>query len=215
MDYKELYNKYAPESYQNSFDHGFWEGGETRSKGEMVMLIISELGECQEANRKDHKFVPDKYNSDYTEWCFENYRSHHDNPNYEFRFAIPNPAAMSDDQLFSLWFENNVKNTEQDEMADVAIRIMDFIYGWRCQFKEGHVFNLAYGFDENFSAGLLGLASVIITAYDSCNVQDFGWGYTLCALCRFCEKWDIDLEAHIALKQRYNRSRPFKHSKKY
>lgn len=48
---KQLYDKYAQESYSNSYDHGFWENKADRNKPEMVMLMINELSECQEAHR--------------------------------------------------------------------------------------------------------------------------------------------------------------------
>lgn len=211
MECKELYDKYAQESYQNSFDHGFWEEGENKSKGEMVMLMISELSECQEANRKDHKFVPDENNTDYTEWCFEVYRKHMDNPTHEFRFVIRDPALMSDDDLFDWWFEAVVKNTEQDEISDVAIRIMDFVYGWRCLYVPRDYRKSDTG---NFSHDLLNITKYILQAFEG-DVPGRDWGYALAAVCEFCTVWGIDLDGHISLKQRYNRGRPFKHSKKY
>lgn len=37
--------------HSNAIEKGFGENGQNRSKGEMVMLIVSELSECLEAHR--------------------------------------------------------------------------------------------------------------------------------------------------------------------
>lgn len=195
MNAHELYDSYAHESYQNSFDHGFWEAGETRSKGEMVMLMVSKLGECQEAHRKDY-------------WAILSFN--------EWKTILPQESRViaSDDELWNLWFEEQIKNTVQDEMADVAIRIMDFVYGWRCLFVPQDYRKDPTG---NFSHDLLRLNWYIMLAFEDHGNLHPGkdWGYALSALTTFCGWWEIDLARHIEMKQRYNRTRPYKHSKKY
>ncbi len=99
-------------SHQNAKDKGFWD--KERNIGELLMLITSELAEALEAHRKNRtaksfdielmqKFSIDVYNDDTKEW------------------------EVSDD--FKAEFEENVKDTFEDEIADVFIRLGDLCGG--------------------------------------------------------------------------------------
>ena len=95
--------------------------------GEMLCLIHSEVSEALEADRKDN-------------YCG----------------TINGPVYGGDNDGFGHYFEEKIKHTFEDEMADIVIRVMDL-----CAFK------------------------------------------------------NIDLEAHIKAKMRYNSLREYKHGKKY
>jgi NTP pyrophosphatase (non-canonical NTP hydrolase) len=125
MNIKEI----QKEIHQVNVENGFWDGGD-RNVGEMLMLVVSELGEAIEAHRKGKSanlFAFDARSIDRTE---------------------------SAD--FQIDFQECVKDSFEDEVADAVIRIMDM-----------------------------------------------------------CEGLGIDLERHIDLKLEYNRTRPYKHGKKY
>lgn len=219
MNAEAVYAMYAQESFQNSFDHGFWEGGATRSKGEMVMLIVSELGECQEADRKSRHYNGPK-TSDFDSLLAdykreydveeEHWRMLHDDPFHN----MTNPLFITEDELFSRWFDLEVKDTAGDELADVAIGIMDYVYGWRCHFSPRDYRKVSTG---NFSHDLLRITWYVLLAFEEKAEMYPGkdWAYALEAVCRFADWWSIDLEFHIENKQRYNRSRPAKHGKLY
>ena len=66
--------------------------------GQRLMLIVSEAAETLEGNRKDKKVFID-----------------------EVRF-IKNLS----DENFKAEFENNIKDTQEDEVADILIRVLDF-----------------------------------------------------------------------------------------
>jgi NTP pyrophosphatase (non-canonical NTP hydrolase) len=105
------------EAHAASVAKGFYPKEENRNVGEMLMLIVSELGEALEADRK----------------------------------------GRHSPELFTVTaFESQVKDTFEDEIADAVIRLADL-------------------------AGYL----------------------------------SIDLEAHIAAKMRYNKTRPYRHGKAY
>lgn len=203
MTAKECYDKYAHESYQNSFDHGFWEGGETRSKGEMVKLMISETSECQEADRKGDVYNPTTHMKVSRERDIHGYFAQ-----WAWEVVEANPEAWEN------WFRSEVKDTTGDKLADVAIRIMDYVEGWRCHFFEREYRKPSMG---NFSHDLLRIDWYILLAFEQKEDLHPGkdWGYALAAVCKFAEVWNIDLDWHIEQKQRYNRSRPYRHSKKY
>lgn len=99
-------------SHQNAKDKGFWD--KERNIGELLMLITSELAEALEAHRKNRMtkgydiqmmqdFDIDIYDEDHGEW------------------------RTSDD--FKAEFEENVKDTFEDEIADVFIRLGDLCGG--------------------------------------------------------------------------------------
>jgi NTP pyrophosphatase (non-canonical NTP hydrolase) len=93
-------------------EKGFWDGGE-RNKPELLMLIVSELSEALEALRKDHYAKPLSVVS-----------LSHDlelaNTDEEFELNIPEWKER---------FEQHIKSSFEDEIADVAIRLFDLCGG--------------------------------------------------------------------------------------
>ena len=174
---KYLYDTYAQESFDNSRDHGFWDDKENRNKDEMVMLMINELSECQEALRSNNHMIA--------------------KPEYDEIKDYP----------FDQWYKNNIKGCTGEELADVCIRIFDFIIGWDTDFLGGDYYYTPSG---NFSADLLKLVK-LINSND--NYENGRWAFALSAIVQFANDWNIDLDYHIRNKQRYNRTRPYKHGK--
>lgn len=90
---KEKVQELIKRAYSIAATHGFHEVD--RSNAHFLMLVVSEIGEMVEADRKSRRaFVGDK-------------------------------LSISD-ETFAEWFESNVKDTLEDELADVAIRLFDF-----------------------------------------------------------------------------------------
>jgi len=98
MDIREL----GRAIHENSKSKGFWD--KERNIGEMLMLIVSEASEALEADR----------DSRFSDWSF-------DEP------PIIN-ADLLDDESFKVQFEKYVKNTMEDELADMVIRVIDLSY---------------------------------------------------------------------------------------
>lgn len=109
--------------------NGFWEDKETKNMGETLMLVVTELAEALEAHRKGH----------YADM-------------YKYRKLNFTPLSIT----FKENFETHIKNSFEDELADVIIRMLDL-----------------------------------------------------------CEGFGIDIETHIRLKLEYNKTREYKHGKKY
>lgn len=174
--------RYAKEIQENSVAKGFWDEGPERSKGEMVMLMVSELGECLDAHRAG-KF----YNN------------------------VDDLVGKNQNQFFLTLFKNHCKSTVQDEMADVAIRVLDYVYGWKITVYDREFRKESTG---NFANDLLRINHYIIQAYHDVEAGR-DWGYTLSAIEKFCEWYKIDLEKHIQWKIKYNAQRPHKHGKAY
>lgn len=107
MNIKEI----SKEIHENNVKKGFWpEDKSTRNKGELLMLIVSELAEALEADREN--FYADKHN--FIGWY---------NRSFDKSFDEWNILAKKS-------FEETIKNSFEDELADVAIRLFDVAEGF-------------------------------------------------------------------------------------
>jgi NTP pyrophosphatase (non-canonical NTP hydrolase) len=97
-----MINKLSKQIHQNAIDKGFFEND--KNIGEMLCLIHSEVSEALEADRKEKYYKGGFYG-----WT--NMR----------------PGLAFDDFIKErkVEFEEKVKNTFEDELADIMIRIMD------------------------------------------------------------------------------------------
>ena len=188
---------------------GFWD--ETRDLGETFMLMISEAAEAMEGHRKGK--AADLAGFD-------------ENISSELLELVDNkiPIAVS---MFKSRFEEHIKDSFEDELADVVIRCLDFA-GFK-QFEEsGFDFGRTNEFTEpdyatksnNVGSQLLKISSLIMSAYDYFEDNDEYYGaVALCDAISKCytvaEKNGFDLDRHIELKLKYNATRPYKHGKKY
>ncbi len=89
--------------HQNNKAKGFWD--KERNIGELLMLVTSELGEAMEAHRK----------SKFANW--ENYD--------KLRLQLGNNPNAFD----TVSFEEHIKDTFEDEIADAVIRLLDLAAG--------------------------------------------------------------------------------------
>ncbi len=111
-------------------------------------------------------------------------------------------------------FEKYYKNTVEDEMADIAIRLLDLAG------KHG------YSIRVNSRIKLIRRCFVLRTIPENAFVlcvylcgyylpQVLSIEANLAYLYVWAESLGIDLERHIAMKMKYNESRPALHGKKY
>jgi len=211
-------NKLIKDAHENAIEKGFYECPEcdmavvgykcercnntgidpNKNIPELLMLVITEISEAVEALKcGKHIFENDFYK------------------NVDVFEFIKN----DDKQKQSLLFEINIKDTFEDEIADVFIRLADL-----CGY-------LGIEIDENEYAGgvdcaknkvealfdivemIVGLKKVIrsipvktrpIMFLDIFNQINF-----------FCERNKIDIEKHIEEKMQYNKTRPKKHGKEF
>ena len=100
-----MINKLAEEVHANAKNKGFFDT--EKNIGEMLCLIHSEVSEALEADRKNH------YTNLKEDWYIKGLAD----PNYG--------ASFNGNESFKNEFEKSVKNTFEDELADVMIRVMD------------------------------------------------------------------------------------------
>lgn len=97
--------------HMNARDKGFYDETQSKNLSDKLMLIVSEISEAQEADRKDHRTVT----------------------------SVQAVMGWKSDSDFIPHFEKEVKNTFEDELADAVIRILD-LAEWKGIDLETHIF---------------------------------------------------------------------------
>ena len=93
----------AHKAHENAVKHGFW--SERKSNEHCLMLIVTEVSELVEADRKDIRAKMKDFQKDLE--CYKTFhKTHH----------VQEPTVL---------FEKHIKNTLEDEFADIEIRLAD------------------------------------------------------------------------------------------
>ena len=158
-----------------------------RNIGELYMLIVSELGEALEAHRCGRV----------AKW-----------DDYDFYVGeSPEPVVL---------FEGLIKDTVGDELADVVIRVLDYM-GYK-----GYLPNIGkyYKPRDNFGEVLFGIVGVFTRARRCEKVKDTkneqrNLNRAISMIFSNAPHWGIDIERHITAKMQYNATRSRLHGKKY
>ena len=161
--------KYQDDIHSMNVLKGYWLDGVNR--GEKAMLIVTELSEAVEAHRINNRTR--KYDIECLD-CF---------------------SYSADPNGWSYAFVEHVKDSVEDEMADVVIRILDYCKGLGLMIYEREYRKESTG---NFANDVLRLTHYCLCAYHNESGKD--WGYMLAAIIKFCEWYEIDLNRHITWK---------------
>jgi NTP pyrophosphatase (non-canonical NTP hydrolase) len=97
-------NQLSKQVHQNNVEKGFWEGD--KNVGELLMLVVSELGEAIEAHRKGRFSKPER-----------------------LEFKLSSTSELPYERHYTSKFEIHVKDTFEDEIADAIIRLLDLSEG--------------------------------------------------------------------------------------
>ena len=164
---------------------------QNRNIGEILMLIVSELSEALEVHR-NNKFAN------------------------MIDFNIVRTKEWT--RLNSKLFENHIKDTFEDELADVFIRLFDL-----CGYLkiEKLWFSMKYNNcykGNNIAEWLFHINRSLWTIYkyhtNKTNSEQ-AMSNTVKYLIYLCEYLNIPIEKHIQAKMAYNKIRPYKHNKEY
>lgn len=192
---KEKINEFIRRAYKTACEHGFHD--EERSDAHWMMLVISEIGEMVEADRKN-------------------------------RHTIYSAVAYCDvykeelnEKSWATYFERDVKDTLEDELADVLIRMFDFCgtMGVEPLMTDNGIVDMSDAFERLYGNSTLTeqcfcLADLVTDVADSKDLpRDTGVVMAFCF--EFARHHKIDIEWHIEHKMAYNESRPNKHGKGY
>lgn len=127
--------KLISQAHEMAKSKGFWD--EKRNTGELLMLVVSELSEGLEALRKD----------DYADQAVVESLSHDlelDRTDEEFMLKAINWKTA---------FEQGVKSSFEDEMADVAIRLFDLCGGLNIDLEKHIEMKMKYNSMRGYKHG--------------------------------------------------------------
>ena len=189
---KTLVKELVERSFNTSSSHGFHD--EEHSDEHYMMLVVSEIGEMVEADRKNRH---------------ANLSMFHDNCNTH--------QAKGPEQKF-------VKDTFEDELSDVVIRLFDYlgtINTLPFMLEDGFV-GMSKEFDEFFGQystceHCYALTSLVMEIARSTNNNDKAEavGAVLSMAYELSKRMGFNLLEHVTLKMQYNEHREPKHGKRY
>jgi NTP pyrophosphatase (non-canonical NTP hydrolase) len=166
-------------------------GKADRNIGELLMLIVSELGEAMEAHRVGRFARWDDY-----EWQLEK-------------------SGLNESESF----KENIKDTFEDEIADVFIRLFDLCGYLEIEYEFPYdkivVATVIFKIEINVAEQLYHTCKVICNATQSNNNMESAIIHAMQKLYNLCHHMKIPIEKHILAKMAYNETREYKHGKKY
>lgn len=181
-------NNLAKEAYKTAKANGWHE--EEHSDEHYLMLIITEIAEAVQADRKEKHADVAKFK----EWQ-------------------GNSLPLSEETMerrFKEDFESYIKNTVEDELADIVIRCLDLMetaglsFNENCEPKEKATEYESVPFTETMFWVCAALTDI-----------DFGLSHRIQDIILFIREYarekGIEIEWFVEQKMKYNRLRPFKH----
>ena len=188
-------NEFIERAHKMACNHGFHD--KELSIAHCLMLVITEISEMVEADRKGKHAQVAMYESLKNTSQFENLKEAHG------KFC----------------FETFIKDTFEDEMADVCIRLYDTAGTFGVSFEENEMdIDMHEEYEEYYSSLSLteksfALCGVLLKALEYRPKEIIG--SSLCLIELIAEEMHIDLFWFIKQKMEYNETREKLHGKKY
>lgn len=190
--------KLIEESHSVAKEKGFWD--EKKNNSETVLLIIANVGEILKAQKKGR----------FANWI-----------EYDSSLSAINNAEQNEYLIFKASFEKHIKDTFEDEIANVIIRICDFLGGnktdmfalhpWMRDYSELSV-NEFFRYAQVSKEYSGNVADWLHESLWECSYyfkeEDSGLTHLLCYLGSLVCGMEINIERHIVAKLKYNRNRP-------
>lgn len=187
-------NELRDQAYKTACEHGFH--NEELSNEHCFCLIISELMEAVEADRKGKRADRQSFKSSYED------------------------EEPHDDVNFKYCFEKYIKDTIPDELSDAVIRLLDLagLRGISLESASNDI-NSEYMDDIACMYSQLSFTEEIYSIFIK-PIVDYNYLPTIVnemifLIFAFAKHLDIDLLWHINQKMRYNELRPKLNGKKY
>lgn len=177
-------NKLRDKAYQCAVAHGWHD--ENQSDEHFLCLVISELMEAVEADRKGMHAKRDN---------FEYYMKQRKRDDGEFMYA----------------FKHDIKDSVEDELSDACIRLLD-LAGLRGYDLDS--FDYEGSDTEDYSDMSFTESMFKICVYITDNFYRDEPFIFLNEIFAFCRDRNIDIFWHIKQKMKYNELRPYKHGYK-
>lgn len=179
----ELLNVLKEEAFSISSNHGFHD--KELSVTHCIMLIITEISEVVEANRRNN------------------------HANYDlFSMSLKDGRSYGKDL-----FLKYIKDTQEDEFADVIIRLLDLSGYVKHDIDILSMPDTPELWMHEFSFPEMAYYACRILTSDHCTGIKID--LTINFILNWCDMLDIDILKYIGLKMTYNKSRDYKHGKSY
>ena len=184
------FNELRDKAYKMACDHGFHK--EDLSDEHFLMLVITELSEVVEADRKDR-------------WA--------NKESYELLSASSIERTGNKEYFNEVAFNHNIKDTVEDELADTVIRLMD-LAGLRN-------INILLTGKWNADLTKMTLTEAVfsivreLSKSDSSSSLEKNINRSIGKIIAIAEALNIDLFWFVEQKMKYNGLREQKHGKKY
>lgn len=186
-------NELRNRAYKTACEHGFHD--KELSNEHLLCLVISELMEAVEADRKGRYADRESFRSSY-----ENEEPH-------------------DDVNFKYCFEKYIKDTVSDELSDAVIRLLD-LAGYRgitiWNFSEKIIDGVSESYNKSsFTERIYDISTIPMQLKCEYSPLKDQVSSMLLAIFGFAKHLGIDLLWHINQKMRYNELRPMLNGKLY
>lgn len=189
-------NKLRNQAYQCAVAHGWHE--ENLSDEHFLCLVISELMEAVEADRKGKRAQVEKFK----EWQGN---------------SIP-LTEETKQRRFKEDFEAYIKGSVEEELADACIRLLDLAGLRNVDLGEVTLDELKCSegfFDWTFTESIYSIVSDMTNqGYIETHSLESHLQVSLMIIMSFCVKKNIDIFWHIDQKMKYNELRLYKHGGK-
>lgn len=172
----EQLNRLRDEAYATACNKGFHD--EKKSDEHYLMLVITEIAEAVQADRKGRRADRERYD-----------------------YAVDRGMCNDIEECF----ERYIKNSIEDELADIVIRLLDFcgMNGYSFDYR---LITPEEYFMRDFTYFVWCLCRDILDR----RVELVVW-----SVIEYCGRHGIDILWHIEQKMEYNRTRPRMHNAKY
>jgi NTP pyrophosphatase (non-canonical NTP hydrolase) len=197
---REVVKDLVQKSFDIACDHGFHD--EVHSDEHYMMLVISEIGEMVEADRKSRH---------------ANLKAFYD------AVTKPQPEGQ-EDKHFDFCFKTFIKDTFEDELSDVVIRLFDYlgtIEAMPTMLESGFV-DMGEDFEHLFGQystceHCYALTNLVMSITRGMGKKEKAEnvGMVLSMAYELSKRMGFDLLTHVRLKMQYNEHRAPKHGKKY
>lgn len=168
-------NRLRDEAYATACNKGFHD--EKHSDEHYLMLVITEIAEAVQADRKGRRADRERYD-----------------------YAVDRGMCNDIEECF----ERYIKNSIEDELADIVIRLLDYC-GMR-GINLRRYLPIEMYFVHDFTYFMWCLCRDVLDR----NVELVVW-----SVIEYCDRHGIDILWHIKQKMEYNRTRPRMHNAKY
>lgn len=191
------FNELRDKAYKCACDHGFHD--KEYSDEHWLMLIITEISEAVNSDRKGHHAKLDSF----------------EKAKYDLIDKYPDNKSQNR-AIFNGLFEKAIKDSIEDEISDVAIRLLDFAGVRKCEFCEQPIPKYLFDEDKSFCENCYYLIWLFMSSFIIDHVPICDWiNDAISLVFELAKLYSIDLLKFIDLKMRYNEFRPYKNGKNY